>query len=93
MDVSELRSALRLRTSVTERVRQFRDDRIAKIRDNKHSRCVGRRASKTILHCIPLESFSRAVRYDVLKYRWEHKRSSRDCHRRWLDVRINLDGS
>jgi len=35
MDVSELRSAFTLADSVTERLRQFRDDRIARLRNNK----------------------------------------------------------
>lgn len=69
MDVSELRSAFTLADSVTERVRQFRNERIAQVRKNKTPIVLTPGPSKTMLHCIPLESFARSVDYDVLKYR------------------------
>jgi hypothetical protein len=68
MDVSELRSAFTLAGSVTERVRQFRADRLARLRDNKTPVTLVAGASRTVLHCVPLESFSGPVQYDVLKY-------------------------
>jgi hypothetical protein len=68
MDISELRSAFTLAGSVTEQVRQFRADRLARLRDNRTPVTLVAGASRTILHCIPLESFSRSVQYDVLRY-------------------------
>ncbi len=68
MDVSELRSAFTLASSVPERVRRFREDRIAKLRENKTPVHLVAGASRTVLHCIPLESFARTVQYDVLRY-------------------------
>jgi schlafen family protein len=68
MDVSELRSAFTLASSVTERVREFREHRIVKLHDNKTPVTLVAGNRRTILHSIPLESFSRSVQYDVLKY-------------------------
>jgi hypothetical protein len=68
MDVSELRSAFTLAGSVIERVREFREHRIAELHDNKTPVTLVAGNRRTILHVIPLESFSRSVQYDVLKY-------------------------
>ena len=68
MDVSELRSAFTLASSVIERVREFREHRIVKLHDNKTPVTLVAGNRRTILHSIPLESFSRSVQYDVLKY-------------------------
>ncbi len=92
MDVSELRSAFTLASSVTERVRQFRDDRIAKLRNNKTPVNLSTGASRTILHCIPLESFSRTVHYDVLKYSQQPTKFPPIIEGSGWGTRINLDG-
>jgi Putative DNA-binding domain len=94
MDVSELRSAFTLASSVTEQVRQFRADRLARLHNNKTPVTLVAGASRTVLHCIPLESFSRSVQYDVLKY--SQPRRTVDCPpivvgSGWSN-RINLDG-
>jgi hypothetical protein len=68
MDVLELRSAFTLAGSVTEQVRQFRSDRLTRLHNNKTPVTLTAGSSRTVLHCIPLESFSRTVEYDVLKY-------------------------
>jgi hypothetical protein len=91
MDVSELRSAFTLASALTDRVRQFRVERIEKIRNNQTPVPLVRGTSRTVLHCIPLESFSGPVQYDVL-------RLSRDVARlpplgaTTESSRINLDG-
>ena len=94
MDVSELRSAFTLAGSVTEQVRQFRADRLSRLRANKTPVTLVAGASRTVLHCIPLESFSRAVQYDPLRY--SQPRRTADfppivVGSGWSS-RINLDG-
>jgi hypothetical protein len=93
MDVSELRSAFTLADSVIERVRRFRSERIRKLGEDDTPIGLVRGTSRTILHCIPLESFSRAVQYDVLQYsRGGQARLPPLLVRSSWDVRINLDG-
>jgi len=94
MDVSELRSAFTLASSVTEQVRQFRADRLSRLRNNKTPVTLVAGASRTVLHCIPLESFSRTVQYDVLKYSQPPLTKSLPpvvVGSNWSN-RINLDG-
>jgi hypothetical protein len=93
MDVSELRSAFTLASSTTDRVRQFRADRIAKVRNNRTPVTMSDGASKTILHSVPLESFSRTVEYDVLKYNRPAQRLNfPPLLETSYSNRINLDG-
>jgi hypothetical protein len=91
MDVAELRAAFTFSSTVTERVQDFRADRISKLLAGRTPvPFVG--GAKTILHLIPLESLAGPVQYDVLRF-------GRDCSRlppmhtgsSW-GVRINLDG-
>jgi hypothetical protein len=91
MDVSELRSAFTFAGSVTEQVRQFRADRLARLRNNKTPVTLVAGLSRTILHCLPLESFSRATRYDVLEYQRQPMSFSPIIEGSW-SYRINLDG-
>jgi Putative DNA-binding domain len=93
MDVSELRSAFTLTSSVAERVRSFRADRISRVGEDRTPVALDGK-SRTVLHLIPLDSFARPAQYDVLKY-------SRPSHvakfpplvegGSW-GTRINLDG-
>jgi len=92
MDVSELRSAFTLAGSVTERVRQFREERIARLRDNRTPIPMVKGASRTIIHCIPLESFTRTVQYDVLKYSQQTAKFPPILQGSGWSHRINLDG-
>jgi len=92
MDVSELRSAFTLATSVTERIRQFREDRIAKLHSNKTPVTLVAGNSRTILHCIPLESFSGTVQYDVLKFSQQAAKAPPIITGSGWSSRINLDG-
>jgi len=92
MDVSELRTAFTLAGSVTERIRQFREDRIAKLHNNKTPVSIMPGNSRTILHCIPLESFSRAVQYDVLKFSQDTAKVPPIITGGGWSSRINLDG-
>jgi hypothetical protein len=92
MDVSELRSAFTLASSLPERVREFRQQRIAKLRNNKTPVPLVMGASRTILHCIPLESFSRTVQYDVVKYSQQAAKLPPLIQEGSWSSRINLDG-
>jgi hypothetical protein len=94
MDVSELRSAFTLASSVTEQVRRFRADRLARLSDNKTPVTLVAGLSRTVLHCIPLESFSRTVQYDVLKYSqpWQTASFPPVIPGSGWSHRINLDG-
>jgi hypothetical protein len=92
MDVSELRSAFTLAGSVTEQVRRFRADRLARLSDNKPPVALMAGLSHTVLHCIPLESFSRTVQYDVLKYSQQTASFPPVITGSGWSHRINLDG-
>jgi hypothetical protein len=92
MDVSELRSAFTLATSVTERVRRFRADRIAMLKNNGTPVRFSEGISKTILHCIPLEPFAAPVQFDVLKYSGQTARIPPLFSAGSWTHRINLDG-
>ena len=92
MDVSELRSAFTLSGSVAERVRQFRADRIAKLHNNETPVSLVSGRSRTILHVLPLESFSGPVQYDVLKFSRQVGRVPPMSPGTGWGSRINLDG-
>ena len=91
MDVSELRSAFTLASTVTDRARQFRIDRIGRIRNNQTPIPLVRGTSRTILHCIPLESFVGPAQYDVLRFSREIQRLPPLGGTSGLS-RINFDG-
>jgi Putative DNA-binding domain len=92
MDVSELRAAFTLATSVTERVRRFRAERIARLQTNDTPVLFVQAKSKTILHCIPLESFAAPVQYPVLRYSDQAARIPPMITTSGWSRRINLDG-
>lgn len=91
LDVSELRSAFTLASSVTDRVRAFRMERIAKIIANETALSFSE-GSKTILHCIPVESFARPVQYDVFRFRNQVHRIPPIVVGGSWNSHINLDG-
>jgi hypothetical protein len=92
MDVSELRSAFTFSTSVTERIRQFREDRLNKLQNNRTPVTLVAGPSRTILHCIPLESFSRIVQSDVSRLLQQTPRVPPIITGTGWATRINLDG-
>ena len=92
MDVSELRSAFTLATSVTERVRRFRADRIAMLKGNGTPVRFSEGPGKTILHCIPLEPFATPVQFDIVKYSGQAAKIPPMFDAGSWSHRINLDG-
>lgn len=90
LDVTELRSAFTLAASVTDRIKAFRTDRIISLVNNDTPIPFTPEA-KVILHCIPVESFSRQPQYDVLQY-YSDPLKLRPIYSSGYDRRINIDG-
>ncbi len=65
LDVNELRTAFTLSSSVTERIRAFRSDRIIALSNNE-APVPFVDDPKIVLHCIPVESFASQAQYNVL---------------------------
>lgn len=91
LDVSELRSAFTFASSVTDRIRAFRMDRIAKLIANDAPLPFAE-GSKTILHCIPFESFAGPVQYDIFKFKDQAHRIPPIVIAGAWGSYINLDG-
>jgi hypothetical protein len=90
LDVSELRAAFTLSSSVIDRIRGFRTDRIIAISNNETPVPI-KPGPKAVMHCIPVESFARQPKYDVIPFHQDPMRlpgvGNRGYHRR-----LNLDG-
>lgn len=67
LDVDELRVAFNLSETITERIRSFRADRIAKILADEGPVPL-RDSPKVILHVLPVSSFALRRDYDIKKY-------------------------
>ncbi|GAH20883.1 unnamed protein product, partial [marine sediment metagenome] len=64
LDVAELRTAFNISESITDRIRKFRENRLAKIFANEihlHPK------AKIVLHLLPIISFAPAKSYDISK--------------------------
>jgi hypothetical protein len=90
LDVSELRSAFTLSSTVTERIRAFRTDRIIALSNNE-TPIPFIDEPKIVLHCIPIESFAGQPTYDILPL-YEDPRRLRPMASSSWDRRLNLDG-
>jgi hypothetical protein len=90
LDVNELRAAFTLSSTVLERVRAFRTDRIIAISNNETPVPMNP-GPKAVMHCIPVESFARQRQYDLIPFHQDAMRlpgiGNRGYHRR-----LNLDG-
>lgn len=90
LDVNELRSAFTLSSTVTERIRAFRTDRIIALSNNETPiRFVD--DPKIVLHCLPIESFAGQPQYDVLPFNHD-PRQLRPMGSTGWDRRLNLEG-
>jgi hypothetical protein len=91
LDVNELRSAFTLSSTVTERIRAFRADRIIALSNNQ-TPLPFMDTPKVVIHCISLESFASGVQYDVLPvYTGDPDLLAPMGTTTW-DRRLNLDG-
>ena len=64
LDVNELRTAFTLSSTVTERIRAFRTDRIIALSNNQ-TPLPFMDSPTVVFHCIPLEAFAGAAQYNV----------------------------
>lgn len=90
LDVGELRIAFNLSETITERIRNFRLDRISKIIANETPVPLHDNP-KIVLHLIPIISFSPAQSYDINKIASQSEKLNPIACRGGND-RYNLDG-
>jgi len=90
LDVAELRVAFNLSETITERIRKFREDRLAKIIANETPVPFYENA-KIVLHLIPIISFNPAQSYDISKIA-SNPTSMPPIHSGGWNWRYNLDG-
>lgn len=67
LDVNQLRSAFTFASTVTERIRAFRTDRIIAL-SNNDTPIPFVNDPKIVVHCIPIESFAEQTQFDVLPF-------------------------
>jgi hypothetical protein len=92
LDVQEIRSAFALSESLPERIRRFRDERVARIVAGEIPFPVATR-SKIVLHVLPISSLmtGTAVNLELLKD--QHHGLSLPCFQQPVrDCRFNFDG-
>ena len=90
LDVGELRIAFNLSETITERIRNFRLDRISKIFANE-TPVTFYDNPKIVLHLIPIISFAPAQSYDINKIASQPAKIKPIFCSGWND-RYNLDG-
>jgi hypothetical protein len=89
LDVSEIRSAFALSESLPERIRRFRDERLARIVAGEVPIAVGP-GPWTVLHLIPLAALDPTTRIDVTPF--ERRGISPTHPSSSTDSRFNFDG-
>lgn len=90
LDVGELRVAFNLSETITERIRNFRRDRISKIFANETPVPFYDNA-KIVLHLIPIISFNPAQSYDIREIA-SHPTRMPPIYSGGANSRYNLDG-
>jgi hypothetical protein len=90
LDVNQLRSAFTFSSTVTERIRAFRADRIIAL-SNNDTPIPFVNDPKIVLHCIPVESFAGQPQYDVLPFK-QNPLLLRPMGSTSFDRRLNLEG-
>lgn len=89
LDVSELRTSFMLTEQLSERIKNFRLERIENIR-NKHEVPVSLiNGGKIILHSVPLTSFTIPTEFDVIELRKKAQFESTSAHH---ESKVNLEG-
>jgi len=88
LDVSEIRALFALSETTTERIRNFRVERLARI-VARETPIVVNEGPKMVLHIIPLNAFDPAARFDVSPL---GRNIPRPMYTSSWDGRINFDG-
>jgi Putative DNA-binding domain len=65
MDVPQLRTAFELSGTLTERIRDFRADRISKIISGEMPASLNKTIAKIVFHLVPFGAFELTSRYDL----------------------------
>ncbi len=90
MDVEELRVSFNLSETIAQKIRMFREDRIAKIYANETPVPFYENA-KIVLHLIPVMSFNPGQRYEIKKVKFLKSNTAPIYCSGW-DNRFNFDG-
>lgn len=90
MDVSELKTAFMLNEQLSERIRNFKQERIRRIQNNEELPALLLNGGKMILHLLPLSSFTFPIEFDVKEL--NRNIQFRPISSSGWDKRINLDG-
>jgi len=90
LDVNQLRAAFTLSSTVTERIRAFRTDRIIAVSNNQ-TPVPFTDDPKIVLHCIPMDSFTSQRQYDILPY-FDNPARLRPMVASGWNRRLNLEG-
>ncbi len=88
LDVSELKTAFMLTEQLSERIKNFRLERVQKIKNNEEIPATLINGGKIILHLLPLASFTTPIDFDVVELRRKAQFEATRNHR----SEINLDG-
>jgi hypothetical protein len=91
LDVSQIRAAFTLSESLAERIRRFRDERVARIIAGETPLTMAANVPKRILHIIPAAFSESATAFDILAASKQYPSIRPQDPRRWLQ-RFNLDG-
>lgn len=65
MDVPQLRTAFELSSTLTERIRDFRADRLSKIMSGEMPASLNETMAKIVFHLVPFGAFELTSRYDL----------------------------
>lgn len=88
-DVSELKTAFMLTEQLSERIRNFRQERVQRIQTKEETPASLIDGGKIILHLLPLASFTALTEFDVVELRREAQFESSSKHN---ESKINLEG-
>jgi hypothetical protein len=91
LDVNELRAAFTYSSTLVERIRAFRTDRVIALTNNE-APVPFTPDPKLVLHCIPLESFAGQPVFDVLQIESHEVFRPMGTGFNGYRVRINLEG-